>query len=520
MGRRSKLGIFAALSLLAVACGPAPDTGSGPAGSTGAGGSKGTASGGGGSTSSLGPSDQGGGAVDATVAQTAPGMTSGAGGAGVPGDLQGCPAEADRKTTVTTLTAPNPRLQSSVAETRATLQAGKAPDPSAIRTAELLEYYAPSYDANPGPDPKLTVEMTTTPSGEYLFQVGLTAPDHPASRQALDLTVLVDTSSSMAGDSMARARSAVKTLALSLQKGDVVNLVATSPEIAPRTFPIQSSNDLNLIQAVNDLTTGGDGSLDRALDTAYQLTLAKGSPDFKRLVLISDAGVAPADVDLGKVTAHQTNDGVAVVGLGVGPAIGYRSALLDAFAIAGRGAHLYLDDLDAGAVEGRVADSVLVRRFDGLFGAAASGVTVTVATPWFFTPHDENDLHFATDSAVTTLPQYDIAYGQTLVFRQVLHPCAPAAPSVCKADFTVSAAWSGSDPQKAPSFTLAVGDILTTSPRIAKASAVVAFADALRSQDPGHLEAAYELASAIDGDADMTEIAGLIQLHPLYPKGK
>ncbi len=437
-------------------------------------------------------------------------------------DIAGC-AQVPTKQTSVTLTVANPRWLRSAPLARASLNAGQAPDPTAVDPIQLLGYYTPSYDPPAAGAPLAVVpELRLDGSGDLTLQIGVRAPDAPAPREkVLALTLLVDTSPSMAGDSMARAKAAAKTIAAHLQLHDTVTLVATSPEIEDQTFKIQGPSDGPLIQAINDLAPGGDGTLDRALEQAYTEADAHFVKDGdNRLAFLTDAGTPASAVNLTPVSDHAAS-GISLIGLGVGPADGYRSGLLDAMSLAGAGAHLYLDDFDAAEVAGSGHHSILAARFAEVFDVAARAVKVTIIPPWYYAVRDPQGQPYG-DADATVNDTSDLTVGHAMVFRQVLHPCDASVILDDDDDFSVEVDYQTPDGVAATPVTMTfkASQVLVDSARIAKADAVSAYAAALASQNPDHLRAALSLATAppLDTDADMIEIGKLIQLHPAYAK--
>src|SRR5436190_24391453 len=102
------------------------------------------------------------------------------------------------------------------------LNSGKAPDPALIRTYEFLNYYNVGYPpAAPGTlsvIPHL-LKNADVPL-EYTLQIGVQAPPPESPRRAMTITLVVDTSQSMAGQGITNARAVVRNIAAMLLPND------------------------------------------------------------------------------------------------------------------------------------------------------------------------------------------------------------------------------------------------------------------------------------------------------------
>src|SRR6185295_10505572 len=80
--------------------------------------------------------------------------------------------------------------------------------------------------------------------GDMTLVIGVQAPDAGAHRPTA-LTVVVDTSNTMWGDSMDRARAAVTALAKRLGSGDALNIVTSNPEHKPLQVDLDGPAAMN-----------------------------------------------------------------------------------------------------------------------------------------------------------------------------------------------------------------------------------------------------------------------------------
>ncbi len=317
------------------------------------------------------------------------------------------------------------------------------------------------------------------------------------------ITAVVDTSISMVGGGMESARAAVKAMLAALHDGDTLNLATSNTDHAPRTFKLGGPSDPAAIKAADALSIDGGDDLGGGLVNGYvaaNQTFASGG--LNRVVLIT-AGSAPrGTVDLGLIAAQATSPGIALAGVGVGPAIAYDDTLLAGAAEAGHGADVYLDSPAA-------ADEMLHQRFDEVLDVAASAVHVEITLPWWLTVQSTGASSSATRGGGGSggLAAPDLGPGRPMIFRLTLYACTSLVQTD---DVTISVGYtpaSGPPAVQGPS-ALSVGSLLgKTSTQIAKANAVVAYADALSGLDASRLADAQALAmdTAFDADPDFAD---------------
>jgi Ca-activated chloride channel family protein len=370
---------------------------------------------------------------------------------------------------------------------------GVAPTSAVIQPGEFLNYYQVSY----GKTDTLLVAPALGKgpiASEVLLQIGVQAP--AVTRGASLITVVVDTSISMTGDGIARARKAVAAIAQALNPQDRLNLVTSNPSVPPASFTIDAPGDSKVLAAAGALAVDGGDDFGGAVLRAYQLATNPAPPagTLNRVVLVTAGGVPATSVDLGLIASNAGS--VGLVGVGVGPALGYDDSLLSQATEAGRGADLYLDREDE-------AEALLHQRFDEVMGVAATSVQVQVTLPWFLVLASPPPPPMVNSGGGSSLAQTDMGPGQALVYRQMLRACS--GDILAKAilggmgniSVAVTYALPGGGTTTAP---LSVNDVGTLSvayqAQIAKANAVAAFADALGSRDAQRVQAAYTAVMA------------------------
>lgn len=412
---------------------------------------------------------------------------------------------------------------------REMLDSGLAPAPAQIRTWEFLNYYNVLYDLPPAGAGELAVHTEMTPLGpsprtglpSFRLQIGVQAFEVP--RPPMVVTFVVDASGSLVGPGIERERKALLAIGHQLRKGDVVNIVKWGADenvlLEKYVATGTEADDAALASAVNQLAPGGGSDLHGGLTTGYALAMAQLDPDkLNRVVLLSDGGANLGVVDretIAKAAADAQAGGLYLVGIGVGPAQGYSDTLMDLVTDAGRGAYVYLD----GAAE---ADAVFTDRFDEIMNVAAADVRVRVELPEYMEiEHFYGEKYSESPDLIE--PQ-NLAPGDSMVLSQIVYLADPAA--ACGLDtVNVKVTWEtplGHEEREVDAPPLSLLDLTAAPPsrQMLKANAVIAYAEALKSGDPGELSAALGLvdeALAAGEDGDLAAIAALIQKHPAFP---
>lgn len=187
-------------------------------------------------------------------------------------------------------------------------------------------------------------------SGDVFVGVWIDAPDAPTVkvRAPMALSLLVDTSGSMAGEKIAHARMAASSMIETLRDGDIVSLYAFSSsvvQIAGPT-PVNAATRRWLLGSVNALQPGGGTNLWDGLNASIaSLRSAPASHPVRRVVVVSDglANIGPSDpISLGNLAAGATQWGGQVTAIGVG--LDYDERTLAALVIRSAGRMYHLSD--------------------------------------------------------------------------------------------------------------------------------------------------------------------------------
>lgn len=348
----------------------------------------------------------------------------------------------------------------------------------AVRPWEFLNDASWSFTpAAPGAiriEPRL-VELA---DGTYGLLVAVVPPSPaPAERDPVHLAFAVDTSCSMQGGGLARARDAMHALSSSLQSGDMVSVVrwASNQAVPLAGHAVAGPNDPVLDKVIDELSAGGGTNLEAGLQTAFDVLSFDSSPEhLRRVVLISDGGAnvgATSAALIADAAVSGEVEGTYLLGIGVPPAHSYQEALMDEVTDLGRGASIYLQDEDD------ALRSLAPERFLSLVGTAAREVQLAITLPSGFVIQRFTGEDIApTPSEVT--PQ-NLVFDQPMLYDLDLVDCSPDAESLdAVLTFTVEWVLPGETAVRVEVLTESVGNLLAAGGGpFWKAQAIVAYAE-------------------------------------------
>lgn len=163
----------------------------------------------------------------------------------------------------------------------------------------------------------------------------------PRARAPMAISLVVDTSGSMAGEKIQHARMAAQSLLESMRDGDIVSIYAFSSgvtEIAPPTT-LSAATRGGLMQRISLLqAAGGTNMWDGMRAGVSRMSQAPATHPIRRIFLISDghANIGPSDpVSLGNLAAGATEYGTQITAIGVG--YDYDQSTLGALAVRSSG---------------------------------------------------------------------------------------------------------------------------------------------------------------------------------------
>ncbi|MDI1431329.1 vWA domain-containing protein [Polyangium sorediatum] len=400
------------------------------------------------------------------------------------------------------------------------LRLGMEPFPSEIRTHEFLNYYRIQYPAAPSGQLSLfpELEAVADASTKLYFQVALRSFNVIQPRKPMNITFLVDTSGSMQGPGLTRAKATVLAIASQLAAGDLVGIVTWGAEnnVLLADHVVTGSNDPAILSVVDALTASGGTDLASGLNAGYDLAQKHYAPGrLNRVVLISDGGANVGVTDgtrIAMAAADADKEGIYLLGVATGPALTHNDAVMDPLTDKGRGAYVYLDSVEE-------ASRMFAERFDETMDIAARSVSVEFKLPWYFKIHKFYGEEYATEKPEVE-PQH-LAPNDALIFSQVLEACDasvinPSDPVTIRAVWTTPITYT----KQTTEVTTTLGELLDAQKMgLPKGKVIVMYAEALKRPSKKTLTAARDAALAYDpelADPVIAEIVSLLEKHPQF----
>ena len=423
-----------------------------------------------------------------------------------------CDGLDDSKDAVFYLSSDDSNSMASPVIARSLIENGQTVPASLIRTYEFLNYYNVGYPSAPAGTLSIVPELAQgSAPGAFELQVGVVSPAAVKPRRPVNITFVLDTSGSMGGSPIQLERETVKAIAGQLQAGDKVSAVTwnTSNAVVLDSYGVGGPNDPAVMDMANQISAVGGTDLNGGLSAGYALAQKNFvAGQLNRVVLISDgqanAGVTDKEI-IAKGAALNDGDGVYLVGVGVGT--GVNDTLMNAVTDAGRGAYVYLD-------ESAEVSRMFGQRFDEVMDVAARAVQVQLRMPWYMNIEVFHGEEYSTDPKEVE-PQH-LAPNDAMVFNQVVRACSPDV--VADADpIELVVSWETPDTHQSKQVqkTTTFADLLGATPLyLAKGSAIVAYAEALKQPSKSRLQAALDAvksANAGGTDPELTEIQALLE---------
>ncbi len=394
-----------------------------------------------------------------------------------------------------------------------------------IRTWEFMNYYGFDYPpADPGSVtvvPQLHREADG-PEGEYVLQIGVASETISNEERApMNVTLVLDTSGSMGGHPIEMARETCRAIAASLREGDVVSMVTwnTSNTVVLAGHAVTGPNDPLLLAAIEDIEVGGATDLHGGLVAGYELSEQHyDSGRINRMVLISDGGANVGVTDISLIAEHaggQDEDGIYMVGVGVGTVSTYHDDLMDDVTDAGKGASVFIATAED-------AQRFFHENFVNTMAVAARDVQVRLDLPPGFEIVKFSGEEYSSDP--TEIEPQHLAPNDAMVFHQRLATCAPELVTD-ETPLTVTVRYKNAvtfEPAEI-SVTKAFAELLEGDKALLlKGAAIFAYAEALQAyKAAGVDEAAAALAPAVQalalaedvlpGDPDLAEIRQILE---------
>jgi Ca-activated chloride channel homolog len=414
--------------------------------------------------------------------------------------------------------------------TRGYLNDGVLPDPASVRTEEFINYFDQDY---PVPPDGIGIHVDGTPvpflpdPAIRVVRVGLQgAAVDDAERRPVNLTIIVDTSGSMAGHNIQMVRGGLGRLVDSLRPDDAMAIVtfSTTAELRLEMTPATRKDRIRAVIAA--LEPQQSTNLEAGLRLGYRQAMAHLREDgLNRVVLLSDGVANVGETDphrLAAQIAQEAGRSTQLVVVGVGRET-YNEVILEQFANNGNGFYAYVDSV-------REAERLFVDDLTGTLQAVALDAKVQVT----FNPETvshfrllgyENRQLAPEDLRDDTVDGGEVGAGHTVtalyevrlheqVLREVARPWGDAPLA------TVDVRWIDPDhgePRERGATITAAG--LAPSweqapPRLRQDITVAAFAECLRHAPwsrhvsiAGVADHAWSLARTLPHDEQVSELA-------------
>ena len=235
---------------------------------------------------------------------------------------------------------------------RASLNQNVLPQPAAVRTEEMVNYFHYDYAKPQSTAQPFTTNVAMFPSpwspGRKLVRIGIKGYSvHKATRPRANLVFLVDTSGSMnAENRLPLVQKSLNMLLDELDERDTVAIVTYAGNAGTALEPTSVSHKERIRAVINQLGAGGSTAGAEGIRQAYELAKANYDPKgVNRVILATDGDFNVGITDQNELKGYierERGKGVflSVLGFGMG---NYNDALMQTLAQNGNGIAAYID---------------------------------------------------------------------------------------------------------------------------------------------------------------------------------
>jgi len=237
---------------------------------------------------------------------------------------------------------------------RASLNQNVLPQPAAVRTEEMVNYFPYDYISPASAEQPFSTSIAVYPSpwseGRKLVRIGIKGyAVERAARPRANLVFLIDTSGSMQEpNKLPLVQQSLRMLVEELAPTDTVAIVTYAGNAGTALEPTRASEKHKILGVIDRLGAGGSTAGAEGIRQAYALAEANLDPKgVNRVILATDGdfnvGITNQD-ELKGYIERERGKGVflSVLGYGMG---NYNDALMQALAQNGNGAAAYIDTL-------------------------------------------------------------------------------------------------------------------------------------------------------------------------------
>lgn len=237
---------------------------------------------------------------------------------------------------------------------RASLNSNSLPQPAAVRTEELINYFPYDYAAPRSAQQPFTSNVAVFPSpftaGRKLVRIGIKGyAIERATRPRANLVFLIDTSGSMnAENKLPLVKKSLGLLLDQLDRNDSVAIVTYAGSAGTALEPTSAIQKDKILAVIDQLGAGGSTAGAEGIRQAYALAQRNLDPNgVNRVVLATDGDFNVGITDQNELKGYierERGKGIflSVLGFGMG---NYNDALMQTLAQNGNGAAAYIDTL-------------------------------------------------------------------------------------------------------------------------------------------------------------------------------
>ena len=235
---------------------------------------------------------------------------------------------------------------------RASLNQNVLPQPAAVRTEELVNYFTYDYAPPSNAAQPFSTNVATFPSpwspGRKLVRIGIKGYSvQKATRPHANLVFLIDTSGSMQEENkLPLVQKSLNMLLDELDEHDTVAIVTYAGNAGTALEPTAVAHREKIRAVINQLGAGGSTAGAEGIRQAYNLAKENFDPEgVNRVILATDGDFNVGITDQGELKGYierERKSGVflSVLGFGMG---NYNDALMQALAQNGNGIAAYID---------------------------------------------------------------------------------------------------------------------------------------------------------------------------------
>jgi Ca-activated chloride channel homolog len=237
---------------------------------------------------------------------------------------------------------------------RRVLNAGRLPQPNAVRVEEMINYFSYAYPAPESADvpfaPAVSIFPAPWNTANKLVHIGIKGYTlQSAERPRANLVFLIDVSGSMAPeDRLPLVKNAFRLLLDQLKPDDTVGIVTYASGSGVALSPTRAANRSDILAAIDRLGAGGSTAGAQGITDAYALAEANFDKNgVNRIILATDGdfnvGITNRD-ELKSFVERKRQKGIflSILGVGIG---NHNDAMMQALAQNGNGVAAYVDTL-------------------------------------------------------------------------------------------------------------------------------------------------------------------------------